>query len=266
MTRLPAIVGLVLAASSAFACSSFAGEGEAARPADDGGVSANDDASSPGPAQPDASTTDAGPEPTCPATSFCDGFERDDVRGEWDYPPSNALGESKLEIDLTTAASGTRSLAVTTAPDQIPRVNALTHTFVAVPTLPFEIHLALRVDELPAAEVRLLRVAFSSGSSVWLRLGTNGIEVGMGSVLESGGSSEGANPGELAPLGEWATYTLTVESTRVLFARDNGTRSAAIVPYVSEFGSAVSTEIGVVRTLSTTRGARFRIDDVVMPR
>lgn len=258
-----------LVTCSALACSSFGADGVApANDADaDTDAATGGDASVPDPVQPDASaTTDAESVPTCPSTSLCDGFEREGVRGEWQYPPSSAQGTSMLAIDALTAASGGRSLVVTTGKSDTVRVNALAHTFVAAPTLPFEIHFALRVDELPGAQVRLLRVAFSTGSSVWVGLGTTGIDVGMDAVMDTQASSSGWNPGELAPLGTWGRYTLTVESTRALLALDKGTRSAAIVPYAAEFGFAASTDVGVVQAAPSNSSARFWLDDVVLPR
>ena len=88
----------------------------------------------------------------------------------------------------------------------------------------------------------------------------------MEASLASGGTSAGSNPGELAPLGTWAWYTLTVESTRVLLALDNGTRTGVTVPYAADFGRAASTDVGIVQAAPTTAGIRFWIDDIAMPR
>lgn len=259
---------ILLVTASLLACSSFSAGPADVGAGNDAGEGSDLDASVPGPVQPDAAGPEAGSVATCPPMSFCDGFERGTIAGEWKYPPPSTPGTSSLEIDATTAASGTRSLAVTIN-DEGKGVNAneLTRPFAAAPALPFEVHFALRVSELPAGTVRLLRVDFDTGSRVWVGLGSQGMAVGTDAVLQSDGVSSGSNPSELAALDAWARYTLTVTNTSVLLALDNGTHSAAVVPFVAQFGTARSAGLGVFHAedVSVTMSARFWIDDIAMP-
>ena len=257
---------ILLLTASLLACSSFS-----AGPADVGAgndAGSDVDASVPEPVQPDASEPDAGSVAPCPSTLFCDGFERDTIAGQWKYPPPSTPGATSLGIDATTAASGARSLAVSINVDgkAVP-VNELTRSFAAAPALPFEVHFALRVKELPVATVRLLRVVFDTGSQVWVGLGPQGMEVGMDAVLTNGGSSSGSNPSELAALDAWASYTLTVTNTSALLALDNGKHTAAVVPFVAQFGTARSAGLGASHgeASSVSWSARFWIDDITMP-
>ncbi len=100
-------------------------------PVDDAGTMAEDaavDAAEPGDtgsvdedAGADASTNDAETDADasldagddCPATSFCDDFEHDDLIGPWDR--SYLIAGGTLAVGTEHARSGTRSLRVTTS-------------------------------------------------------------------------------------------------------------------------------------------------------
>jgi hypothetical protein len=259
--RLAALFALMIAWQ---ACSSFGSSesGGDAGEVDTGHAGSASDADAASPETDGGSDAAVG----CPAISFCDDFERTDVRGEWDYPESTARGDSKLVTDSTTAASKSRSLLASTGTGTSARVNALSHTFLSAPILPFKITFALRLDAMPSANVRVVRVLFDSASSVWVQLGPTGLQLGMQAVYQGMDFASGSNPAELGATGTWGRYTLRIEAGQATLALENGTKSATVVPFSVDFGHSQQVSFGMPLIDPSSSSAAFGLDDVVIPK
>jgi hypothetical protein len=248
------------AVAVAASCTSFAPSDEVAAETIDGSPGA------PPTNGPDAGGRPGNPADACAAgAAFCDDFEREGLRGNWEYAAVQTVGAASLALVSTTSIGGTRSLMGVAEAGAFSR-SYLRHTFESPPPMASQITFALRVEEFPAKEVRILSVVFDDGATAFVSLKAPGLHVGMSSVLVAG-SASGSNPAEPPPLNTWARYVFTFDASDARLERVGGERSAATVPFAVPPGIAQHVGFGLWAVEAPTGGAvRVWLDEVAMPK